>query len=67
VACYGTTARDRVAHFVAGGGRKASDLGHVLNMAELASPELDQFGDPVHLLANINTPDDYARVQYDPA
>lgn len=67
VACYGTAARERVARYIAGGGRKASDLGHVLKMAELTSPDLDRFGDPVRLLANINTPDDYARVQYSPA
>jgi molybdopterin-guanine dinucleotide biosynthesis protein A len=67
VACYGTAARDRVAAFIEAGGRKASDLGGVLNMAELASPDLDRFGDPARLLANINTPGDYARVQYGPA
>lgn len=67
VACYRTAARDRVAQYIAGGGRKASDLGTVLDMAELVSPDLDRFGDPARLLANINTPDDYARVQYDPA
>jgi molybdopterin-guanine dinucleotide biosynthesis protein A len=64
VACYRTKARDRVAQYIDAGGRRASDLGRVLDMAELTSPDLDAFGDPARLLANINTPDDYARVQY---
>jgi molybdopterin-guanine dinucleotide biosynthesis protein A len=67
VACYRVAARDRIAHYIGTGGRKASDIGHVVDMAELVSPDLDRFGDPARLLANINTPDDYARVQYDPA
>ena len=64
VACYHTAARTRVTAYIEGGGRKASDLGGVLDMAELTSPDLDRFGAPSRLLANINTPDDYARVQY---
>ncbi|ODS55080.1 MAG: hypothetical protein ABS36_10025 [Acidobacteria bacterium SCN 69-37] len=67
VACYATAARDRIAAFIAAGGRRASALDTVLRMAELASPDLDRFGAPDRLLANVNTPDDYARVQYDPA
>lgn len=67
VACYRTATRDKVAAFIDAGGRRAADLGHVLRMAELASPALDAFGVPDRLLANVNTPDDYARVQYDPA
>ncbi len=67
VACYHTRARDRVARYIDAGGRRASALGGLLDMAELTSPDLDQFGEPARLLANINTPDDYARVQYDPA
>jgi len=67
IACYQRAARDRVAQFISTGGRKASDIGQVLDMAELQSPDLDRFGDPVRLLANINTPGDYARVQYGPA
>lgn len=64
VACYRRAARSRVAAYIDGGGRKASDLGGVLDMAELTSPDLDRFGAPSRLLANINTPGDYARVQY---
>lgn len=67
VACYRTAARDKVTAFIDAGDRRASDLGRVLDMAELASPALDAFGNPDRLLANVNTPGDYARVQYDPA
>lgn len=64
VACYRVSSRARVAAYLAAGGRKASDLDTVLDMASLTSPDLDRFGTPARLLANINTPDDYARVQY---
>ena len=67
VACYRIQARDKVAAFIERGGRRASDLARVLDLAELTSPELDTFGDPAELLQNVNTPDDYARVQYRPA
>ena len=64
VACYQTIARTRLSAWIDAGGRRASDLSHVLDMATLTSPALDRFGSPARLLANINTPDDYARVQY---
>lgn len=64
VACYRTAASERVAAYIEGGGRRASGLDAVLDMAVLAPPALDSFGPPDRLLANINTPDDYARVQY---
>lgn len=67
VACYRITARVPVAHCIERGQLRASDLADVLDMATLRSPSLDRFGRPDRLLANINTPDDYARVQYDPA
>jgi molybdopterin-guanine dinucleotide biosynthesis protein A len=67
VACYAGAARARIAAQIAAGRLKAADLGDVLRMAELASPELDTFGAPDRLLANVNTPGDYARVQYGPA
>jgi molybdenum cofactor guanylyltransferase len=67
IACYRTAARDRLTHHIAKGWRKPSDLNQILDLAELARPELDEYGDPARLLANLNTPGDYARVQYDPA
>lgn len=65
-ACYRRSARTRVAEFLDSGGRRASDLAQVLDLAELTSPTLDRFGDPARLLLNVNTPGDYARVQYRP-
>lgn len=64
IACYRTSAHERVARYLDDGGRRASGLESVLTMADLSSPDLDRFGPPDRLLANVNTPDDYARVQY---
>ncbi len=64
VACYRTAVRDRVAAYIQAGQRRASGLAEVLDMAVLGPPELNRFGRADRLLANINTPDDYARVQY---
>jgi molybdopterin-guanine dinucleotide biosynthesis protein A len=43
---------------------RARDLGSVLDMAEIGETELASFGSVAQLLTNLNTPDDYARVQY---
>jgi molybdopterin-guanine dinucleotide biosynthesis protein A len=67
VACYRRQAREPLARYIAAGGRRARDLERWLDMAVLESPELDRFGPPARLLANINTPADYARIQYDSA
>jgi molybdopterin-guanine dinucleotide biosynthesis protein A len=67
VACYRADARQRVAAFIDAGGRRARDLATVLDMAVVGRDHLSSFGDPDRLLANINTPDDYARIQYDSA
>src|SRR5690606_16408327 len=64
VACYNATARQSVAAFIAAGGRRARDLGEVLEMAAVGPADLETVGDPARLLTNINTPDDYARIQY---
>jgi molybdopterin-guanine dinucleotide biosynthesis protein A len=64
LACYQRRVRDRVFAEISAGRLKAGDLGHVLQMAELDQADLTRFGSSDDLLANINTPDDYARVQY---
>lgn len=64
VACYRTAVRDRVAAYIDAGRRRAAGLAEILDMTVLGPPELDTFGPAERLLANINTPDDYARVQY---
>jgi molybdopterin-guanine dinucleotide biosynthesis protein A len=63
LACYRQQARSRVRAEIEAGRLKAGDLGAVLSMAELGLDELAEYGAPDRLLANINTPADYARVQ----
>jgi molybdenum cofactor guanylyltransferase len=64
VACYQREARHRVLAEIHAGRLKASDLGAALRMAEIDRSELERFGSADDLLMNINTPADYARVQY---
>jgi molybdopterin-guanine dinucleotide biosynthesis protein A len=66
LACYQRHARAAILAEIQAGRLKASDLGAILRMAEIAPPELDRFGSAQELLANVNTPEDYARVQYPP-
>jgi molybdopterin-guanine dinucleotide biosynthesis protein A len=42
---------------------RLADLDAVLQVAELEGRALAGFGEVSRLLANINTPDDYARIQ----
>jgi molybdenum cofactor guanylyltransferase len=63
LACYQTRTAGRIRHEIDDGRLRAADLGGVLNMAEVAETELAQFGEIERLLANVNSPDDYARVQ----
>lgn len=63
VACYRRTARDRVRAEIGRGHLRAGDLGSVLDMAVLGDADLAVFGGAGRLLTNLNTPDDYARVQ----
>jgi len=66
VACYQRHARAAILAEIQAGRLKASDLGTALRLAEIAPSELDRFGSADELLANVNTPEDYARVQYRP-
>jgi molybdopterin-guanine dinucleotide biosynthesis protein A len=66
VACYRRHARQAMLESIQAGRLKASDLGSVLRLAEISPDELDRFGSPEELLTNLNTPEDYARVQYRP-
>ena len=63
LACYRRQARDLVRRQIAAGRLKAGDLGSVLRMAEIGGEELAGFGTEERLLANLNTPDDYARIR----
>ena len=63
VACYQRSCRDRLAARLAAGDRRLSDLASVLALAWLDDAELAALGVTPSALANLNTPDDYARVQ----
>jgi molybdopterin-guanine dinucleotide biosynthesis protein A len=61
LACYRTIAASRIRARIDAGHLRASELGLVLDLAEVRDPELAQFGPTDRLLANINTPEDYER------
>jgi molybdopterin-guanine dinucleotide biosynthesis protein A len=67
LACYRRQARAAVAGAIDAGRLSLHGLAPVLRMAEIAGDELRAFGAPDRLLANVNSPEDYARVQYPPA
>ena len=64
LACYRRQAATKVRAAIDAGRLRAGDLASVLNMAEMGEAELAAFGSVDDLLANLNTPEDYARVQY---
>ena len=64
IACYTRGSAPRIRRAVEAGHLKAADLGDVLQMQEVTEQETAAFGDPARLLANLNTPDDYRRIQY---
>jgi molybdopterin-guanine dinucleotide biosynthesis protein A len=63
LACYRQVATDRIRARLHAGLFKATDVAHVLDMGSVTSAELAAFGSEDRLLTNLNTPDDYARVQ----
>jgi molybdopterin-guanine dinucleotide biosynthesis protein A len=63
LACYRREARATVRAEILAGRLKLQDLASHLHMADLDARELARFGPAARLLANINTPDDYARIQ----
>jgi molybdopterin-guanine dinucleotide biosynthesis protein A len=63
VAVYRRTATDRVRAAIERGQLKAGDLGLVLRMVEMPLDVVAGFGAPERLLANVNTPGEYAQVQ----
>jgi molybdopterin-guanine dinucleotide biosynthesis protein A len=64
IACYAKTAAPEVRRAVEAGNLKAANLAEVLRMNEVSEQEVTLFGNPTRLLANVNTPDDYRRIQY---
>lgn len=67
LACYRTTSHARVLECIQSGRLKAAALDMVLDIAVVGPEALAAFGPVERLLANVNTPDDYARVQYGPS
>ena len=63
VACYRQHARERIREAVESGHLKAAELGDRLTMRELTAQDVSAFGSIERLLENLNTPEDYARVQ----
>lgn len=63
VACYDRRVRGLVAEQLARGERRVADLERVFRIAWLDEAELMRLGSGRQMLANLNTPDDYARVQ----
>jgi molybdopterin-guanine dinucleotide biosynthesis protein A len=63
VACYDRRVRGRIEDRLAMGERRVGDLDQVLRIAWLDEAELRRLGSSPQMLANLNTPDDYARVQ----
>jgi molybdopterin-guanine dinucleotide biosynthesis protein A len=63
VACYQRTIRARIADRLARDERRIADLEQELDIAWLEGEELSRIGARADFLANLNSPDDYARVQ----
>jgi molybdopterin-guanine dinucleotide biosynthesis protein A len=63
LACYRRRAAEVIRREIDGGRLKVSSLGAVLHMAEMTHDEVALYGPPDRLLANVNSPEDYARVQ----
>jgi molybdopterin-guanine dinucleotide biosynthesis protein A len=63
VACYQRGTRTRVREAIEAGRLKLADLARILTIAELGGAELAAFGDPARLVTNVNTLDEYERIQ----
>jgi molybdopterin-guanine dinucleotide biosynthesis protein A len=63
LACYRRTSQQALADAIAAGDLKAAHLDRRLTLTALDEDDLARFGPPDELLANINTPEDYARIQ----
>jgi molybdopterin-guanine dinucleotide biosynthesis protein A len=65
LACYRTEAAPIIRREIEAGRLRAGDLGKILAMRAIDEAELREFGSPDRLLANVNTPDEYERIQYE--
>lgn len=62
LACYRRQAAPRIRAAIEAGLRKAADLDQILTMRIVDLAELSAFGDPSHLLANVNSPEDLGTI-----
>lgn len=63
IACYRVDTLERLTQALAGGERRATSLGTLLTLSELGGEALAAHGDPERLIANVNTPEEWRRVQ----
>lgn len=63
VACYRRSAASSIRQAIADGQLRAGALADRLAIREIGTDELRAFGDPAHLLANINSPDDLSTIE----
>ena len=63
IACYRRDARTRVLERLRAGALKAADLSLTLNLATIGANDVAEFGPVDRLLANVNTPEDFARIE----
>jgi molybdopterin-guanine dinucleotide biosynthesis protein A len=63
VACYRQQARKSIREAIDSGQLKATELDKVLTLRELTEDDVARFGPAERLLTNVNTPEDYARIQ----
>ncbi|MFI5177641.1 MAG: molybdenum cofactor guanylyltransferase [Vicinamibacterales bacterium] len=63
VACYRRAVRDRVLDRLRAGALKLAELGSAITIVEVGDAEVAEFGPSARLLANLNSPEDYARIE----
>jgi molybdopterin-guanine dinucleotide biosynthesis protein A len=63
IACYQCQALPRITAALQAGERRAGALGDILTLGELGPEMLATFGDPNRLTANVNSPEEWRRVQ----
>jgi molybdopterin-guanine dinucleotide biosynthesis protein A len=63
LACYRPSAREPIRREIEAGRLKASDLGSVLNIAEMDQADVERFGPADRLLANLNTEEEWNRIK----
>jgi molybdopterin-guanine dinucleotide biosynthesis protein A len=63
IACYRVQCLPRITAALEAGERRAHALGDLLTLGEMGPDALAAFGDPETLTANVNTPEEWRRVQ----